>query len=210
MRRTFQFRRNRSIGGLFLWALLRSASVRLLALVAASDPVRVHDGTLCVLAKPWPRCHPYRQLACARFCHSAIFSAAVFQSSSMVSKHFSQSAIMTSVIPGSARAYPATGATSHLSHISESVTFMVPHGKLGPPLFELCLDEVCAQWRSPVLRGRGFSGMQSPLPLLELVVQFAQRLPDHSAGHAKGVRREALQAPIRQIAENAGGPPRPR
>ena len=28
--------------------------------------------------------------------------------------------------PGSARAYPATGAISHLSHISKSVTFMVP------------------------------------------------------------------------------------
>ena len=57
------------------------------------------------LCEPWARCHPYRQLACARFCHSATFSAPVFQSSSMVSKHFSQSAINISVAPGSARAY---------------------------------------------------------------------------------------------------------
>ena len=35
---------------------------------------------------------------------------------------------MSWVAPGSARAYPATGATWHLSHISESVTFM------GPPV----------------------------------------------------------------------------
>jgi len=69
---------------------------------------------------------PYRQLTCATFCHSATFSAPVFQSSSMVAKHFSQSALNISVAPGSVRAYPPTGATLHLSHISESVTFTVP------------------------------------------------------------------------------------
>jgi len=52
---------------------------------------------------------PYRQLACARFCHSATFSAPVFQSSSMVAKHFSQSATSISVVPGSARAYLPPG-----------------------------------------------------------------------------------------------------
>ena len=62
------------------------------------------SASMTARCEPWSRCHPYRQLACARFCHSAILSAPVFQSSFMVSKNFSQSAINISVVPRSARA----------------------------------------------------------------------------------------------------------